>query len=464
MVCVFSSKPLCGTVRVPGDKSISHRTLILAALAEGRSVIRGLGNGADVGSTMAAVRSLGTTVTMTEAWPRPLAVIDSPGRAGLSEPGDTIDAGNSGTTARLVAGVAAGLPFATIITGDASLRRRPMGRVTEPLAAMGARISGRCRGQSLPLTIDGGRLRGIDWTLPVASAQVKSALILAALGAAGTSRLTEPRPTRDHTERLLPVFGGELGLSAATVVVPGGQTLRPAEVNVPGDPSSAAFFLTAAAATPGAEVLAEGIALNPGRVAFLEVLSEMGAEVEVRAVGDGYEPYGDVRVRPGRHGLRGVAITAERVPSIIDELPVLAVAACLARGRTVITGAGELRHKESDRLEGTAALLRLIGAEVEVAGDGLLIEGGMTAGPDGQGLPAGGRVAGDAAGAPLAAAYDCRGDHRLAMAAAVAACVTGRRLGIAGAGCVAISYPGFWRDLGSLGAESVEWPAQPADE
>jgi len=464
MVSVFSPRPLSGAVRVPGDKSISHRALLLAALAEGRSVIRGLGDGVDVGSTMAAVRRLGATVTVEAAWPRPVVVVDSPGRDGLSEPDDVVDAGNSGTTARLALGLAAGLPFTTVLTGDESLRRRPMGRVSEPLRAMGAVISGRSEGRLLPLAVRGARLRAIDWALTVASAQVKTALILAALGAAGTTRLTEPWPTRDHTERILPVFSGEIerrpasvgtsaeGMSApagTTLVVPGGQVLRPAEVDVPADPSSAAFFLTAAAATPGSEVVAEGISLNPGRVAFLQVLSEMGAEVHLWTTGDGYEPYGDVTVRSGRDGLRSVTITGERVPSLIDELPVLAVAAGVARGRTVIMGAGELRHKESDRLEGTAALLRLFGAEVEVKGDDLVIENGGTA--KGQGDEG-------------HAVYDCHGDHRLAMAAAIAACVSGRHLSIEGAGCVAISYPGFWRDLASLGAEVTEWSVPEVDE
>ncbi len=450
MVRVSAHRPLAGTVRVPGDKSISHRALLLASLAEGRSVIRGLSDGADVRSTMAAVGRLGVRVTTVAAWPRPLVTVESPGRAGLSEAADVIDAGNSGTTSRLFAGLVAGLPFTTLITGDASLRERPMGRVTEPLTAMGARITGRHGGRLLPLAIEGGRLTAIDWALPVASAQVKTSLVLAALGADGSTRITEPAPTRDHTERLLPVFGGELGrgATASTLVVPGGQTLRSAEVDVPGDPSSAAFFLVAAAAAPGAEVTVEGVGLNPGRVAFLDVLSAMGADVEVRAAGKGYEPRGDVRVRPGRDGLKGVTIGAEKVPSLIDELPVLAVAAGMARGRTVIDGAGELRHKESDRLAGTADLLRLMGAGVEVDGDRLTIDGlaAVTEGPAAE------------------VVFDSRADHRLAMAAAIAACVTGRSLNIAGADCVAISYPGFWRDLAALGAQVVEGATLQADE
>jgi 3-phosphoshikimate 1-carboxyvinyltransferase len=445
-VSVSPAGPLVGRLSVPGDKSISHRALFMAAMAKGRTVIRGLGDGADVRSTAAAMVRLGVELSPLG----PLVTADSPGWAGLSEPEDIIDAGNSGTTTRLLAGLVASRPFHTVITGDRSLQARPMARVAEPLRAMGARVSGRLGGSALPLSIDGAALKAVDWALPVASAQVKTALILAALGAAGTSTITEPRATRDHTERLLAAFGGEVErremTSGVALIVRGGQVLRPADVRVPGDPSSAAFFLAAAAVVDGSDVTVEGVGLNPTRTAFIDVLLAMGAGVTVQPDPTGVraaEPYGSIRVR-GSSRLRGVTFDPSLIPQLIDEVPVLAVVAALAEGRTVVSGAAELRHKESDRIEGTARLVRLAGGRAEVTPDGLVIEG--------RGAVDGLEV------------FDCSGDHRLAMAAAVAAIGSNRRVTITGADAAGVSYPGFWADLASLGARVQTEPGEQRSE
>ena len=414
-----------GRLRVPGDKSISHRALILGALAAGRTVIRGLAPGGDCRSTRACLAALG--VRHDEAREPGGAVwhIEGRGLGGLSAPAAPLDAGNSGTTARFLMGVLAGHRFTATLTGDASLSRRPMRRAAEPLVRMGARIE--TTDGHLPATIAGGALRGITFEMPVASAQVKSAVLLAGLHADGVTTVVEPGVTRDHTERALALFGAGVSIDGPRVSVSGGGGLRGVEMKVPGDPSSAAFWAAAAAAVPGAEVAIEGVGLNPTRTAFLGVLERMGARVDVVADRTAApEPVGTVVVR---HGALGpVEIEPSEVPGLIDELPALAAAATHG-GRLSVTGASELRVKESDRISALAAGLRALGAEVEEFPDGFRIDGRR-------------RLTGGIA--------DAAGDHRLAMAFAIAALGAAGDSGILGSDAVDVSYPGFFETLEEL--------------
>ena len=414
-----------GRVRVPGDKSISHRALILGALAKGRTTIRRLAPGADCASTRACLSALGVRIVAVPDPDGPVWHVDGRGLGGLTPPGGPLDAGNSGTTARFLMGVLAGHPFTATLTGDASLSRRPMSRVAEPLGLMGARID--TTGGCLPATIAGGRLRGIVYEMPLPSAQVKSAVLLAGLHADGVTVVTEPHQTRDHTERALAAFGAGVSTAPLRVSVAGGRALAAADVTVPGDPSSAAFWAAAAAGIPGASVVIEGVGLNPTRTSFLGVLERMGARVDVQTGGaSGTEPEGTVTVR--HDSLRAVVIEPAEVPGLIDELPALAALATHGGG-IAVSGAGELRVKESDRIAALVAGLRALGADVEESGDGFRVSGGR-------------RIAGGAAHAA--------GDHRLAMAFAVAALGAEGESLVRGAESVAVSYPGFFDTLERL--------------
>ena len=415
---------LRGTTTVPGDKSIAHRALLLGALAEGVTRVRNFPGGADTLSTLAAVRALGARTERTDD----TVLVEGAG-AGLGDGARaTIDCGNSGTTMRLGAGLVAGAPGETTLDGDASLRRRPMERVAAPLRAMGAACD--TTAGHAPVRVRGGALRGIEWTLPVASAQVKSAVLLAGLRARGTTRVREPLPSRDHTERLLPVFGAEVARERDGVAVAGGQRLRAAEVTLPGDASSAAFLVVAALLVPGSELRLVDVGVNPSRLGYLEILRRMGATIDVVDVHEqAGEPRATLVVRAAP--LHATAIGAREVPAAIDELPVLAVAAALADGETTVEGAGELRVKESDRL---AALEQLapLGVGLRTTADGLVVRGG------------GGR--------PLRAGrVTSAGDHRIAMAFAVAGLVADGGVEIADPGCVAVSFPGFFERLAALG-------------
>ena len=401
-------RALRGDIVVPGDKSISHRALILGAMAEGETRVTGLLESEDVLRTAAALRALGAEVERGEniwivrggAWRSP----DGP-----------IDCGNSGTTARLLMGAVAGRPVTATFTGDSSLSRRPMGRVTEPLAAMGARIDG---GDRLPVTIHGGGLSGISYKPPVASAQVKSAILLAGLGADGPVEVIEPEPTRDHTERMLPLFEAE------------GGKLRATGIDVPGDPSSAAFPLVASLITPGSDVIVRGVGINPARIGLFETLIEMGADLVLtnrRTLGR--EPVADIKARHST--LRGVEVPAARAPSMIDEYPLLAVAAAFAQGETVMNGLAELRHKESDRLAAIAVGLSECGVDARVEDDSLLVSGGSVAGH--------GRVA-------------THGDHRIAMAFLVLGLASAVPVGVDRAEMIATSFPAFDDLMRGLGA------------
>ncbi len=427
-VVVHPATRVRGRFPVPGDKSISHRYAMLAALSEGRSTIVGYAPGADCGSTLACLRMLGVRVDgprETGGEDRRVVTIDGRGVRGLAEPGEALDAGNSGTTLRLLSGVLAGHAFTSVITGDGSLRRRPMRRIIEPLSRMGARVT--ADGDRPPLTIAGSRLEGIDYTPPVPSAQVKSAVLLAGLHATGDTTVRETAATRDHTERALPMFGAELRRVDGGIALRAGQRLQAAELTVPGDVSSAAFWATAAAALPGSDITLEDVGLNPTRTGILDWLRRTGANVDVsRVTENAGEPRGSVRVRHG--GRAGLTVGPRDVPGLIDELPVLAALATHG-GELHVTGAAELRHKESDRITALADGLRALGGSVDEMPDGFHVAGTR---------PLRGGEA------------DAAGDHRLAMAFAVAALGAREPSRIRNAEAVDVSYPGFFDVLASI--------------
>lgn len=419
--------PLRGLVRVPGDKSIGHRACLLAALGDGRSTVRGLSGGGDNRSTRSTLAALG--VTQTHLDPETIA-FEGVGLRGLRAPSEPLDCGNSGTTLRLLMGILSGQTGRFVLTGDASLRRRPMRRVANCLQRLGADIE-LPEGDHAPVVVTGGPLTGAAVEGAVASAQVKSAVLLAGLMAAGPTRYREPEDTRDHTERMLRALGVPLDRTSdgGWVVTPV-AALPSRDWQVPGDPSSAAFFCAAAALLPGSEIRLPGVCLNPGRTGFLRVLARMGANVTVedRETRDG-EPVGTLVARAGP--LRGVTIAAAEVPACIDELPLLALLAATAEGETRITGAAELRVKECDRIEAVARLLRDDGAEVEVLPDGWHLAGGHR--------PRGGFTAA------------CHDDHRIALCAAILGRAAPRPLELDTPGAIDVSYPDFLATLARLG-------------
>jgi 3-phosphoshikimate 1-carboxyvinyltransferase len=420
--------PLRGAVQVPGDKSISHRAVMLGSLAEGDTRIEGFLEGEDCLATVSAFRAMGVEIRHTGE--RSL-LVRGVGLHGLKPPAGALDMGNSGTSMRLMSGVLAGQAFDSELTGDASLRGRPMGRVMKPLQRMGARIEAQ-PGDRAPLRIFGGQaLQGIDYDMPVASAQVKSCLLLAGLYASGETRVTEPAPTRDHTERMLAGFGYPLWRQGAVVSLRGGGSLGGGPVSVPGDISSAAFFLVAASIVPDSDLLLEGVGLNPTRVGVLDILRLMGARIDVlnrRELGS--EPVADLRVRSS--GLRGIEIPRRLVPLAIDEFPAIFVAAAYARGETRLSGAAELRVKESDRIQVMADGLQALGVVAEALPDGMLIAGGGGLG--------GGVV-------------DSAGDHRIAMAFAVGAAAGRGEVLVRNCAAVATSFPGFETLSASVGVD-----------
>jgi 3-phosphoshikimate 1-carboxyvinyltransferase len=412
---------LQGVVRVPGDKSIAHRALMLAAMASDESLLAGLPDGGDVASTRECLQRLGVALDTVG---RGLRVV--PPRRGFAQ-GQTLDASNSGTTARLLAGVLAGRCVPSRIVGDASLSRRPMTRVAEPLRRMGAdvELSSGC----LPMRIGKPRLRPSRWVATVPSAQVKSAFLLAALSVQGESVHVEPVPTRDHLERLLPLFGADVHVREGEVGVNGGQPLRGVGLRVPGDPSSAAFLVTAAVLLPGSDVVVEDVVLNPTRIGFVDALRRMGADVAAEPDGGSGrpEPSGNLRAR-GDRPLGPLRVAAEEVPRLVDELPLLVLAAAFADAESVFEGIGELRVKESDRLEGLVELLGGLGVEHAVEGDTLRVHGGR----------------------PLrACATDARGDHRMAMLHAIASLLV-PGLEAPRSAAVTVSWPSFHEQLAQL--------------
>ena len=425
--------PLRGRVRAPGDKSISHRALIFGALATGVTKIEGLLEGDDVLRTAQAMRSFGAKVDAHGGgrW-------TVQGFGGLAEPSDVIDCGNAGTGVRLIMGAAAGFDLAATFTGDASLRSRPMNRVMKPLREMGANFVGRSGGR-LPLTLVGGGLQRLEYRLPEPSAQVKSAILLAGLHAVGGAKVIEPEPTRDHTERMLRAFGAEVDVKdhdgERHIELAGGQRLTGSRIVVPGDPSSAAFPLVAALITPGSDVTVEGVLLNSLRIGLLATLLEMGADLTFTNRRDeGGEPVGDVTARYSQ--LRGVEVPAERAPSMIDEYPILAVAAAFADGATHMRGIGEMRVKESDRIALMAAGLNACGVGVQEEPEGLIVVGSAR----GNHLVAGG------------ARISTRGDHRIAMSHLVMGFAAEGAIAVDEPDMIATSFPNFVEIMRSLGA------------
>lgn len=419
---VKSARSLRGAIEVPGDKSVTHRAVMLASLAQGRSSIAGYCRGEDCLNTMRACRAMG--IEIQESPER--FDVQGKGLWGLSEPKGPIDCGNSGTGIRLLTGLLAGQDFFTVLTGDASIRRRPMGRIVRPLREMGASIAGRSGGELAPLAITGRKLTSIAYTSPVASAQVKSALLLAGLFAEGTTIVTEPRMSRDHTERIFRYYGIACTQRGTTVSVEG----RPAagwpakDLHVPGDFSAAAFFLVAGTIVPGSEITIRQVGVNPTRIGLLTILTRMGADIQVlRCREEAGEPVADLTVRSAT--LTGVAVSADEIPHMIDEFPILCVAAAMAEGDTIVSGAEELRVKESDRIATMAVELRKMGASMTERQDGMVIHG------------SGGRTR------LTAASCESHGDHRVAMSLAVAALVADGVTTITDSGCIETSFPGF---------------------
>lgn len=420
---------LQGKMTVPGDKSISHRAIILGALAEGLTEISGSLRSEDCRRTLEAVRAVGIEVEEGE-----LLRIYGKGLHGLREPGDILDCGNSGTTIRLLTGVLAGQPFLSVLTGDASLRRRPMDRIILPLRQMGAEIWGRAQNTLPPLAVWGGRVHGLRYASPVASAQVKSAILLAGLFAEGPTTVIEPSPSRDHTERMLRACGQMVETAGREVTLVPTGSLRADRISVPGDFSSAAFFLVAALILPDSDLVIEGVGVNPTRTGLLDVLEAMGALVEVQGEEESAgEPRARLRARTSR--LKGVSIGGELIPRLIDEIPVLAVAAACAEGKTIIRDATELRVKESDRIRAIATVLKRMDIRTEELEDGLIIHG---------------------CGSLRGASCDSQGDHRLAMAFAVAGLKADQETTIRDTACIQTSFPEFVQTLQHLFPGSVE--------
>jgi 3-phosphoshikimate 1-carboxyvinyltransferase len=428
---VRSAAFLAGTVAVPGDKSVSHRALILNAMARGDALITGLSSGADVLSTMHCLQGLGANIELAG---QPGIVTVHGTHNGFQESADLLDAGNSGTSMRLLSGLLAAQPFLSVLSGDSSLRSRPMGRIVQPLKQMGAQIMGR-RGDTLaPLVIWGGGLRGIEYTMPVASAQVKSCLMLAGLVAEGDTVLHQPALSRDHTERMVTAMGANVETDGLTLILHPGS-LNAVDVAVPGDISSAAFWLVAGLCHPNARILVQSVGLNPSRTGIIEALQAMGAGEGLTLVAErteGGEPVADILVTSCE--LTGIEVGGDIIPRIIDELPVLAVAACFARGTTVIRDARELRVKESDRIATTVSELARLGARIEAREDGMVIHG-----------------TGHLTGAPC----QSHGDHRLAMSLGVAGLLARGETTIHDAEDASVSYPDFWTHLARLAGQDT---------
>jgi 3-phosphoshikimate 1-carboxyvinyltransferase len=418
------SIPLRGEITPPGDKSISHRSVIIGSLAKGATHVKGFLSSADTLSSANAMRMLGVPIEIRDS----NVEIKGKGLLGLREPEDFIDAGNSGTTARLLTGLLSAQKFFTGITGDKYLRVRPMERVVKPLTMMGGKIWGRDEGKRLPLAIQGTKLSAIRYQSPVASAQVKSAILLAGLYAEGETEVVEPTPTRDHTERMLSYLGVDVRRNGTSVKIKNAPEFKGAEISVPADISSAAFFIVAALVNPGSEVLIKNVGINPQRTGVIEILKEMGGYIEILNEREaGGEPVGDILVRSST--LKAIEIKGEMIPKAIDELPVISVAACFAEGETVIKDAKELRVKETDRIRAMTTELRKLGAQVEELDDGMIILGKENLN---------------------GARCSTWGDHRIAMAIAVAASRAEGVTGIDDAECVSVSFPGFFEVMKKL--------------
>ncbi|MDF2545955.1 MAG: aroA [Anaerosolibacter sp.] len=412
-----------GKITVPGDKSISHRAVMLSSISKGKGRIKGFLRGEDCLSTIACFRGLGIEVEDKGEE----IVVHGKGLYGLEEPQDILDAGNSGTTMRLLSGILAGQEFLSIMTGDSSLRRRPMARIAVPLRQMGASIEGRNNGNLAPLVIRGGNLKGIDYASPVSSAQIKSAILLAGLYSEGDTTVREEIVSRDHTENMLKSLGANIHVENGIVTVRKSE-LYAQDIQVPGDISSAAFFMAAAAALPGSHLIIEKVGLNPTRTGMIDVLRDMGADIEIdNLFVSGGEEIGDIMVR-GRN-LKSASLTKEIIPRLIDEIPVIAVIAAVAEGKTIITGAEELKVKESNRITSMVTEMKKLGIQVRELPDGMEIEGPNEI--------RGGRV-------------ESYGDHRIAMAMAVAGLFANEPVEIENSECIAVSFPDFEKKLKAI--------------
>lgn len=425
-ITLFSNvSGLSGKVNIPGDKSISHRSVMFGSIASGTTTVKNFLPGEDCLGTIACFQKLGTEIVTGEDGQ---LVITGKGLDGLKEPREILDVGNSGTTIRLLMGLLAGRPFHSVLVGDESISTRPMTRVVKPLTMMGAEIWGREGGEYAPLSISGGGLKGIEYTLPVASAQIKSSLLLAGLQAEGETIVHEPAGTRDHTERMIRQFGGQVESEGLTVRVRGGQQLTAASVTVPGDISSAAFFLAAGAVTENSAIELINVGLNPTRAGILDVLKEMGAKLEITPNQESeYEPIGNIMVQTSQ--LQGTVIEGELIPRLIDEIPILALLASQAKGKTVIKDAEELKVKETNRIDTVVRELRKLGADIEATEDGMIINGPVRL--------TGGEVS-------------SHGDHRIGMMLAIASLICKDPVTLIGADAIAVSYPDFFRDLQTL--------------
>lgn len=425
----FHHAKLIGELTVPGDKSISHRAVMLGSIAEGKTKISGFLDGEDCLQTVDIFRKLGVVITREGTD----VTVESPGMKDWQTPTENLYAGNSGTTARLMLGILAGSRVTSVLTGDQYLSKRPMNRVALPLASMGAHITGEKDSNLLPLTITGGPLKAIDYEMPIASAQVKSAILFAGLNAEGQTSVTEQSVSRDHTERMFEQFGASIQKEGNKVSVVGGETLHGTTVKVPGDISSAAFFMAAAAMTEGSSVTFKDVGLNPTRTGILDVLQDMGAKIHISQPADQIgEPFGDVNVAYAK--LQATEIGGDLIPRLIDELPVIALLATQAEGTTIIKDAEELRVKETDRIAAVTAELKKMGARIEETADGMIIHGPTPL-----------------TGASLAS----YGDHRIGMMAGIASLVTTGPVTIDDASCINISYPRFFEDLEKLAVPAI---------
>jgi len=427
MIKEISPSPILrGEIVPPGDKSITHRAIIFNGISQSKAKLTNISTGADCKSTLDCMQALGVKVKQTSST---TLEIDGVGEKGLCEAENVLDAGNSGTTTRLIAGLLAAQPFLSIITGDTSLRSRPMGRIISPLRSMGANIWGRGDDSRVPLAIKGGNLRGINYSLPVASAQLKSAILIAALFARGETNVEEPSPSRDHTERLLQAMGADLKRDACLVsLTPLTYPLNSIDIHIPGDISAASYWLVLGAMHPDAHITIKEVGINPTRAGIIEVLIQMGAKLSIENQRwSGGEPVADLTIQSSE--LRGVKIYGELIPRLIDEIPVIALAACAAKGTTIIQDATELRVKETDRISNTVRELCKLGAKVEELPDGIAVHGGA-------------KLHG--------AECSSYGDHRLAMVLGVAGLISDGRTALHNAEVVEISYPAFWRDMDSI--------------
>ncbi|QHJ71135.1 3-phosphoshikimate 1-carboxyvinyltransferase [Planococcus halotolerans] len=419
----YEKPSLNGTIQVPGDKSISHRSIMFGAIASGKTTVEGFLLGADCLSTISCFRKLGVEIELDGNQ----VTINSKGIDGWTEPDAVLDTGNSGTTTRLMLGLLAGTSFHSVAAGDDSIAKRPMKRIVDPLRLMGADIRGRTGGQFTPLAIQGTRLAGINYTLPVASAQVKSAILLAALNADGKTVIEEPVATRDHTEIMLRHFGVDIKRNDNIIEMAGGQTLSARHVKVPGDISSAAFFIAAALVTERSEIRLENVGTNPTRTGILDVIAQMGADYEIQENETAGERSADLLIRSSR--LKGIEIGGSLIPRLIDEIPIIALIATQCQGTTVIKDAEELRVKETDRITAVVDELSKMGADITATEDGMVINGPT----------------------PLSGAdMKTYGDHRLGMMAAIASLAADGSVSIDDPDCIAVSYPGFFEHLNNL--------------